>query len=289
MMVMSTLPEAKKLFARAWATSGSAVFPTKSLQETEQENRSFLSHVQCKDATCLREYDAVTLVKSVEDTWMKPHPDLPSKSENPRNRHEWLTVDGEILRENPSEVWSRPEGLPVKLVIGTTAHAASTQKLLDKYTKWTEELVTSHIRHSIVGEKKIMNDALEMYNKSYKGLTAMISDIRVVCPLLYASKEAHNVSFYIVNQTRGEQDLADVDSDVDAILGRYEPKTPEQRRYISAIQQLFYYFIWNDKLQQADDSMNRMVIVGQDALPSANYSHCDFWLKHNMTQFGHVN
>ena len=50
----------------------------------------------------------------------------------------------------------------------------------------------------------------------------MISDIRVVCPLFVQARSQENIAFYVVTQTQSHDDLnlADVDSDVQAILGK---------------------------------------------------------------------
>ncbi|KAJ8910571.1 hypothetical protein NQ315_011240 [Exocentrus adspersus] len=278
---LSTVYDAHKYFARAWASSGGALYPKKTLAESQLDNKSFLNAVQCQDEVCLRKMDARTLVSAVEDTWRKPQPDLPSPDEDPDKRHQWLVLDGRILREHPAEVWSRDENLTVKLVIGSTAHAGSSEKLLMKHKNWTEKLVIQHINESFLSEKNLTHEALKMYPATYKGLSAMISDIRIVCPLFAISTEMHNVPFYVVNQTRFEQDIADIDSDVDAILGRYEPKTPEQRRYFSAMQSLFYHYVWHGKIEQSMIGQ-KVLLVDQDVLPQASYSHCAYWIVKNV-------
>lgn len=278
---LATIPKANKYFARAWASSGGAIFPKKIRQESEVDNKSFLEAVNCKDIDCLRNMDARKLINSVEDTWRKPQPDLPNDQEDPDQRHEWLVLDGQILKEHPGEIWAKQENLPVDLVIGTTAHAASTDKLLMKYKNWTEPLVRKHIKESFLTKKNLTEEVLKMYPLTFKGLTSMISDIRTVCPLLAITSQMYKVPFYIVTQTRGEQDLADVDSDIEAILGRYEPKTPEQRRYFSAMQGLFYHYVWHGKIEQ-NMIGKKVLIVGQDVLPNATYSHCAFWINKNI-------
>lgn len=190
-------------------------------------------------------------------------------------------MDGRILKEHPGDVWSRDSDLPVKLVIGSTAHAGSSEKLLLKHTKWTEELVKQHINESFLSVKNLTEEALKMYPTTYKGLSSMISDIRIICPLFSISSEMHKVPFYVVNQTRFEQDIADIDSDVDAILGRYEPKTPEQRRYFSAMQGLFYHYVWHGKIEQ-NMIGQKVLVVGQDVLAQPSYSHCAFWIVKNV-------
>lgn len=271
---LATMPNANKYFARAWAASGGALYPNKSRHDAEIENRSFLELVECDDIECLRALDAEKIVRAVQDTWRKPQPDLPTPGEEPARRHEWLVLDGRILKEHPATIWT--QGKP-KLVIGTTAHAGASQKLLLKHKEWTEHLVKKHISESFLSGKNLTESALELYPKTYKGLSAMISDIRTVCPLMVVASQMPEVPFYVVTQTRGEPDLADVDSDVDAILGRYEPKTPEHKRYFSAMQGLFYHYVWLGKVEQGDVT-KKLLLVGQDVLSNATYSHCAFWI-----------
>ncbi|KAF5284564.1 hypothetical protein FQR65_LT02390 [Abscondita terminalis] len=272
---------AEKLFKQAWATSGGAIFPGKTLMESEAGNKQYMSSVQCESAECLLKADAEFLVNSVTDTWRKPQPDLPSKTEEPDKRHEWLVLDGNILKEHPGQIWASEEGLPVKLVLGTTAHAAGSDKLFLKHKEWTEELVRQHVENSKLGQLNIVDEVLKLYPSTYQGLSAMISDIRIVCPLLAVSTQMRNATFYVVTQPRGELNVADVDSDVDAILGRYEPKTAEQKRYVSALQQLFYYFIWHGKVQPQQLS-KKILVVEQDVLPATNYTHCDYWINKDI-------
>lgn len=277
---LSTIKKANTLFARAWATSGGSLFPNKLLADAEKENESYLAAVNCKDVECLRKADAGDLMKAVEDTWRQPNADLPSKDEDPKNKHEWLVLDGKILLEHPATIWASEEGLPVKLVLGSTAHSAANDKLLNKNKEWTEDLVAHHVRSSLLGNLSLAEEALTLYPKTYKGLAQMVSDIRVVCPLFAISTQMANSTFYVVTQVRGEQNLSDADSDVDAILGRYEPRTPEQRRYFSAIQQLFYHFVWHGKI--SSEVHTKVFVVEQDVMPAQNYSRCDFWINKDV-------
>ncbi|XP_076255893.1 neurotactin isoform X2 [Rhynchophorus ferrugineus] len=277
---LSTIPQAKKYFSRAWASSGGANYPQKSRAESEADFKVFLESVGCQDAACLQEIDAEKLVTSVPDTWRKPQPDLPSKDENPKEKHQWLVVDGNILRENPEEVWSKGS-LPVKLVIGSTAHAGSSDKLLLKHTNWTESLVRHHVKESHLGLQNLTDEVLKMYSPTYQGLSAAVTDVRIACPLFAIWTKMQDTAFYMVNQTRGVNELADIESDIDAILGRYEPKTPEQRRYFSAMQGLFYHFVWHDKIEEKQTS-KQVIIVDQDALHNSTYSHCAYWMSKNI-------
>ncbi|CAG9838359.1 unnamed protein product [Diabrotica balteata] len=278
---LTTIPGANKYFVRAWAASGGAIYPKKEIKKSQKENHSFLDSVQCEDVNCLRTVDATKLVAAVEDTWRKPQPDLPLIDEVPENRHEWLILDGRILKTYPHEVWSANVDRPLNLIVGTTAHSGSSKKLLMKHTVWTKEMIKQHIMESFLSQSSLLEEVLKMYPLTYQGLSKMISDIRIVCPLFALSTEMSKVPFYVVTQTRLEQDLADVDSDVDAILGRYEPRTPEQRRYFSAVQGLFYHYVWNGKME---DNLigEKVLIVDQDVLPNNTYSHCNYWIKKNI-------
>ncbi|XP_018322396.1 neurotactin [Agrilus planipennis] len=277
---LATTKDAKLLFKQAWASSGSTIFPTKTLSESERGSSSYLEAISCDSVNCLREKEPEVLTNNIEDLWRKPIFDLPTPTEDPTKRHEWLVMDGNIIRDSPRVLWSREEGIPVQLIIGTTAHAAYSEKLRLKYTDWTEELVKKHVNESKIGHSNLTEEVFKLYPPSFRGLVTMISDIRIVCPLFYMTEEMPNTTFYVVSQPRGELDIADVDSDIDAIFGRYEPKTVAQRRYVSSIQQLFYYFITHRKIGL--EKTKRVLVVEQDALPQDTYSHCDFWKKHDF-------
>ncbi|CAG9855985.1 unnamed protein product [Phyllotreta striolata] len=279
---LSGMRGASKYFIRAWASSGSIIYPQEDLKEYEVENRSFLDSVRCADIKCLREIDAETLVSSIEDTWRKPSLDLPSIEEKPEKRHHWLVQDGRFLKSADfNRTWENSKGAPVNLIIGTTSHSASSEKLLMKHKEWTSELVRQHVLQSFMSENPMVEDVLSMYNLTYEDLSKMISDIRIVCPLLHLSSQMKTVPFYVVTQTRFPEDIADIDSDVDAILGRYEPRTPEQRRYFSAMQGLFYHYVWHGNIEE-NMIGQRVLVVGQDVLPNSTYSHCDYWMQKNV-------
>lgn len=195
-------------------------------------------------------------------------------------------MDGRILKENPEIVWNNTEKpLPVSLVLGTTAQAGSSDKLLMKHTEWTELLIKQHINNSFIFEKNLVEEILKMYPSTYKGLASLISDVRITCPLFTIMSQIQGVPFYVAIQPRGEPNIADIDADIDAILGRYEPKTPQQARYVSAIQDLFYSYVWHGKIEQEMYGM-RVLLVGQDVLPNSTYSHCAYWVGQNVISYG---
>lgn len=276
-----TSPLAKDLYTRAWVSSGAALFPGKPLPESERANLEYLDQSTCKEAECLRTIDDEELLEYVPDTWRRVWPDLPSIEENTTSRHEWLVLDGEILMQHPADVWNRESIEPPKLVIGTTMHESHSEKLLLKHKEWTPELVRQHIKDSKIGHLGLDEEALKRYNATYAGLVSMISDIRTICPLLTIARLQPSVPFYVVSQLGGGNiPLATVDDDAQAILGRYEPKTPEQRRYVSAIQQLFYHYVSHGEMNQF--VRRRVLDIGQDALSIEDYPNCNFWIEHDI-------
>lgn len=127
------------------------------------------------------------------------------------------------------------------------------------------------------------------YNATLKGLLTMISDIRVVCPLLTLARMKTNIPFYVATQLR-RQHLADPDSDAAAILGTYAAVTPQEKRHVSAMQQLFNHYVWHSEVTQVDQSgAKRVLVVGQDTLLAKDYSNCDFWIEKNIVpMYGRV-
>lgn len=264
--------KSSKLFARAWLSSGSGLYPTGRIRDYEEANNHYLELMKCKDLACLRGSNIDEIMNSVPDTWRSASPDLPMADERPDNNHQWLAVDGHYLK--PS--FMNETKIPV--VIGTTAHESASSKLFLRYFNWTSEVVKRHVNKSMIGEKNLVDKALKLYNASYEGLASMITDIRTICPLLALSEERSDIPFYVVTQAHGDNQIADVDSDISAILGRYEPKTPEQRRYVAAIQQFFYHYVWHGDVPQASSKKKLMILdVGQDVLPVKEYPNCKFW------------
>jgi hypothetical protein len=108
-----------------------------------------------------------------------------------------------------------------------------------------------------------------------KGLHSMISDVRVVCPLMTVATMKSDIPFYI--STFPRDIVADVDSDAAAILGFFPAKTPEQKRHLQAMQQLFNHFVWHGEVKEADGG-KRILVVDQDVLPRAGYDNCKLWI-----------
>lgn len=229
--------------------------------------------------------DAKELIESTPQTWRQQYPDLPKNGET-TNRHEWLVLDGEVLKEHPFDHWIRavpgsaPGPLPT-LVTGTTAHASHSENLFNKHKSWTPELVRQYIQQSVIGDSGLVDEVLKRYEASYKGLVQIISDIRTVCPLLVITRFQATGPFYVVTQKSDELEISHVDDDIQAILGRYEPKTQEQLQYAQVIQQLFFNYATNGEFQQYE-SQKRVFMIDQDVRSNNNYPNCDFWITRDI-------
>ncbi|XP_013110643.1 neurotactin [Stomoxys calcitrans] len=277
-----TSKKAEGLYTRAWVSSASAVLPGKPLAESEKRNEELLQAVDCSDVACLRTMEAEKIWDAMPDTWLHFPADVPSMEENSTSHHEWLVLDGDILKEHPAESWKKEHVGNPKLVMGTTIHESHTDKLRKRHANWTVEEIRSFLEASKIGALNLTEEAIQRYNATnYRALVSMITDIRTICPLLINARLQPSVPFYVVSQGEGEDKLATVDADIQAILGRYEPHTVEQRRFVSSMQQLFYYYVSHGTVPQYD-ARRRVLNVGQDPLSQEDHANCNFWISNDI-------
>ena len=232
---------------------------------------------------CWQTKDETELNNKVPESWSKDlSTSLPSADEKKSNVHEFLVLDGVVLKKHLQEAWKSDPNIATKLVIGTTAHVAYDKSNPSLFpANMTADDVRAQVEDSKIGLANLTEEALSIYGETVQGLISMISDIRFVCPLVVLARSQGNLPFYIVTQTNGEMNLADVDSDIQAILGRYQTETPEKRRYQDAIRQLFYYYVGHGKLTHYG-SQNFIMRIEQDVYPENNYKNCDFWIKNEF-------
>ncbi|CAL1683272.1 unnamed protein product [Lasius platythorax] len=281
---------AKNFFSKMWISSGSAIFPGRELNRSESLSKSFLETIRCNDASCLRSKSATDLMDAVPEMWYMGNVNLPERKEvepYKDRRHEWLVLDGTILQEHVGQILAQDKHL-VKVVMGTTAHAGTPSRFLSPNITLNATQVQKNVQESLLGITGLAEEALKRYNSTLKGLITMISDIRVVCPLLTLARMRTNIPFYVATQPR--RHLADPDSDAAAILGTYAAVKPEEKRHVSAMQQLFNHYVWHGEVAQADPSgAKRVLVVGQDTLLEHDYPNCDFWIKNNIVpMYGRV-
>lgn len=284
MTALTSSAKASKLFARAWASSPSSHFPGKRLTENERENADFAKGFPgCDDKACFQVKGDKELLDKVPASWKKDlSAVLPSVDEVKSQVHEFLVLDGTVLKKHPQDVWKSDTKLSSKLVLGTTAHVAYDPRKPSEFSaNLTAEEVRNIVGNSLIGKLNLTEEVLLRYGETVQGLVAMISDIRYVCPLLVLARSQGNLPFYIVTQTQGELNLADVDTDVQAILGRYTSESPEKRRYSDTIRQLFFYYVQHGKLNNYRPQ-NFILHIEQDIIPQSELSQCDFWIKNDF-------
>lgn len=296
--VVTSLKSTRKLYARAWLSSGSTVFPGLPLRESEIQNEVYMEMAGCDSAACLRALDVTRVLSAMPDTWRAPVPEsLPAADEPPR--HSWLVLDGDLLRVHPYEGWEeqRKARTPVGptdsaddtklLVFGATRHSAHSDALRNRHLNWTATQVEAAIRSSVFGSEDLYEPTLEHYNRTYAGLVALTSAVRTVCPLLSLARLRLDTAFYVVTEAGAgaSTGLAAGGADVAAVLGAFEAADPEARRFVAAAQQLFYYFVWHGRLPAA---VTDMIDLAQDALPLA-MPDCDFLIMKDLVpRYAHI-
>lgn len=281
---MTSSAKASKLFARAWASSPSAHYPGKRLTENERENADYLkSFPGCNDKACWQKKDSKELMDKIPGSWTRDvSASLPTADEDKSQIHDFLVLDGTILKKHPQDVWKVDSKLASRLVIGTTAHVAYDKLKPSEFNaNMTAEDIRKYVEESKIGQSNLTEEALKRYGETVQGLIAMISDIRHVCPLLVMAGSQGKLPFYVVTQTQGDLKLADVDSDIQAIMGRYNSETPEKRRYLDAIRQQFYYYVGHGKVNNYRPQ-NFILNIEQDVLPQSEIPNCDFWIKNDF-------
>lgn len=296
---LTTTKKAQKLYSRAWLSSPSVIFPGDSLEQTQKDNEQFKLITKCSDADCLRQISSTEILTATPDIWLGN--DMGSMPLTDEFKHSWLSLDGELLRVPAYESWDAQKKAKLTLgkdkefrpmVFGTTQHSGHTELLQKKHLNWTAELVEKVVNESAIGQRNLTAAVFKHFNKSYEGLAQLISSVRTLCPLVGLARLRLDVPLYVLvgggaGGVDGGSGLAPVDADVEAILGTFDSDMPEQRRFMTAMQQLFYYFVWHGRLPPEPNTS--LIAVGQDLLPLPGLPACDLLIKEDVVpRFAHV-
>ncbi|CAH2268202.1 jg8208 [Pararge aegeria aegeria] len=287
---LTTVLNAHKLYSRVWLSSPSVIFPGKPLEQTQKSNEQFKQISKCNDVDCLRRISQLEILSATPDTWLGSDVStLPTSDEFKRS---WLVLDGQYLRTHAYERWDAQkeaknignEKMFKPIVFGTTQHSGHTELLRMKHLNWTAEIVEKMVNESYLGEKNLTEDVFKIFNKSYSGLVELISSVRTLCPLVSLARMRLSAPLYVALGAGAGggamgSGLADIDSDIQAILGTFDSVMPEQRRFMAAIQQLFYYYVWNGKLP---GDQHDLIAVGQDFLPHRGLPECDLLIQKDV-------
>ncbi|KAI8440103.1 hypothetical protein MSG28_001517 [Choristoneura fumiferana] len=304
---LTTVTKARKLYSRAWLSSGSVIFPGEPLEQSQKNNELFKQNSKClTDADCLRRLPAPAILTAMPDTWLGN--DIGTLPKSGEIKHSWLVLDGDLLRLHAYESWdiqkeakeTGKEKAFKPIVFGTTQHSGHSETLRMKHLNWTAELVEKIINDSVIGEKNLTKSVFKHFNKTYEGLVELISSVRTLCPLVSLSRLRLVAPLYVVmgsgagggsarRATAGGaagSGLAAVDADIEAILGTFDSEVPEQRRFMSSMQQLFYYYVWHGTSPGPDTGL---IAVGQDLLPLHGLPACDLLIQEDIVpRYAHV-
>lgn len=289
---LTTVPKAQKLYSRVWLSSPSVIFPGDSLDQSQINNEPFKQRSKCNDIECLQRISTTEILAATPDVWLGsnvgtlPHTD----------QHSWLVLDGDLLRVHAYESWSaqkeaKKEKLFKPMVFGSTQHSGHSELLRKKHLNWTADIVEKMVNDSVIGEKNLTASVFNHFNKSYEGLVELISSVRTLCPLVSLARLRLAAPLYVVlgagaGAGAPGSGLAGVDADVEAILGTFDSEVPEQRRFMAAMQQLFYYFVWHGHLPGPETGL---IAVGQDLLPLHGLPACDLLIQEDLVpRYAHI-
>lgn len=294
---LTTATKAQKLYSRVWLSSPSVIFPGDPLQQSQSKNEQFKLMSKCSDAECLKRLTYDEVLSATPDTWLGNNIDkLPVAEEFTRS---WLVLDGDYLRVHAYESWDAQKEAKDKgkdkvfkpMVFGTAMHSGDTDLLRMKHMNWTADIVERMVNESYIGEKNLTASVFEHFNKTYEGLVELVSSIRTLCPLVSLARLRLSAPMYVVTGAGAGggvlgSGMAGINSDVEAILGTFDSETPEQRRFMAAMQQFFYYFVWHGRLPGAETGL---VAVGQDLLPLHGLPACDLLIREDVVpRYAHV-
>ncbi|XP_071441460.1 neurotactin-like [Hetaerina americana] len=236
-LALTTERKPFQLFSRAWLSGPAPVsylddeLARRDWEAIEHQGDTFIEDLECSSrevwdspaakhlevvnlTACLQDMDAEDLVESMPEDWKWRLVDLPMREDEPESSHKWLTVDGFVLGKSMLPTWES-EGVKVPIVIGTTSHGESTAELIQRLNWGAPGAVKKHIEESFIGEAGLTSESLDMYATTLSEiwnttnpepltlLTAMISDIRSICPLITtvrfmsAKASRHPLYFYI--------------------------------------------------------------------------------------------
>ncbi|XP_013185565.2 neurotactin [Amyelois transitella] len=294
---LTTVPKARKLYSRVWLSSPSVIFPGEPLEQAQKNNEQFKQRINCADVNCLRNISALEILTATPDIWLGNNIGvLPVAGEF---KYSWLVLDGDLLRQHAYESWdaqkeakdSGKEKVFKPMVFGTTEHSGHSDLLQMKTLNWTSDIVEKMANDSIIGNKNLTQAIFKHFNKTYEGLVGLISSIRTICPLVSLARLRLAAPMYVVLGSGAGggkigSGIAGINADIEAILGTFDSEGPEQRRFMAAMQQMFYYYVWHGRLPGSE---NALIGVGQDALPLPGLPACDLLILEDIVpRYAHI-
>lgn len=130
----------------------------------EELNKPYANNFrECVNKTCWQDQDPAKLINKTPDSWKRNFADsLPKIGENYASMHQFLGLDGVILKKHPYEAWKNIPNLSSKLVIGTTQHAAYDR---EESSTVSSEGIFQLVNDSKIGEAGLTQEALDRYGE----------------------------------------------------------------------------------------------------------------------------
>lgn len=150
---------ARGLFQRAWIASGSSIFPSVDLGQSENFNKEYVDKLGCQDLACLRNKTAEELWKAVPNSWQPVDLELP-KPGPIVGRHEWLVKDNVYIKDHVGDFLTA-ENLPVQVLMGSTAQSGASSKMLAANFTMSEQEVYKTINDSLIGHMNLTEQAIK--------------------------------------------------------------------------------------------------------------------------------
>lgn len=294
---LTTVAKAQKLYSRVWLSSASVIFPGETLEQSQKNNEPFKQRIKCEDLECLQRISTTEILAASPDVWLGNNVGtLPVTGEF---QHSWLVLDGTFLRFHAYESWNAQKEAKKSgnekhfrpMVFGTTEHSGHSELLSKKHLNWTPEIVEKMVNDSVIGEKNLTSSVFLHFNKTYEGLVELISSVRTLCPLVSLARMRLLAPMYVVMGSGAGagvlgSGIAGINADIEAILGTFDSEVPEQRRFMAAMQQLFYYFVWHGHLPGPETGL---IAVGQDLLPLHGLPACDLLIQEDLVpRYAHI-
>ncbi|TRY73621.1 hypothetical protein TCAL_09914 [Tigriopus californicus] len=288
-MALTGSPKARGLYTQAWITNPAGAFGNQTLKDANEQNKKILENVKCgkDEVDCLLDTAAEEITKAEPLEWIVD-PELPMKSEKD---HSWLTIDKEVIFESLPSYWHKTRFSNVApLVFGANAQGMVNENNVAKLA-WNEtQEYVEHVDKFFSEFNDTLSElVLEHYNttftnKNWQAYASMVSDLRMICPLLETAQVASrnfvaNVYAYVVTQPRTSDlgDVADRTLDIEAIFGLLNTNDASVRKFSKNMQDMFYQFVRDGTLPQNKDLTVGMYEVSEKISTQTNYPSCEFW------------
>lgn len=306
-------PMSKGLFNQAWMIGGSADFVNRTLQQVQNENKSFLRKLECRDRHCLLHKEAHDILQAAAsgnfNITKNNYTDLPLSTEI---QYPMFVIDGNLIPDLPSKLLRQGKFNDVSMIIGAPSYQLEALSRINMMP-WSEAV--QHVTRSLQNfSEELTNEASERYflndeESNPLQIARMISEVRTLCPLFQLARRArkrfknivqayttsHLPTYRTFNGPAYLLDIAAIFNQMPILLGK---TSPEDIEFSNSLQNLFFKFVRTTRFGSSHRKNEHahvhtyLDIAGQRIVPSykSHHPHCDLWLRNGFyPQFGRQN